>query len=159
MKKLLKGMWLGTKNLVTRSKMEHNPRLLVRIVYREGSNWHIGELDSYLKLVTEVDEKSIRDVSQVSLDVTELLKVLDQHRDRIERIELKEDGRLKLLHNKERIDLTQKLQADGFRGGGSGSSMRVLVFDVLGRYALFRRSYTTTSSISYDFPPERRCAG
>lgn len=114
MKKLLKGMWLGTKNLVTRSKMEHNPRLLVRIVYREGSNWHIGELDSYLKLVTEVDEKSIRDVSQVSLDVTELLKVLDQHRDRIERIELKEDGRLKLLHDKERIDLTQRLQQMGF---------------------------------------------
>lgn len=37
--------------------------------------------------------------------------------------------------------------------------MRVLVFDVFGRYALFRRSYTTTSSTSYDFPPRTAVCG
>ncbi len=37
--------------------------------------------------------------------------------------------------------------------------MRVLAFDVFGRYALFRRSYTTTSSTSYPFPPRTAICG
>ncbi|MEJ5230185.1 MAG: type I-B CRISPR-associated protein Cas5b [Pseudothermotoga sp.] len=37
--------------------------------------------------------------------------------------------------------------------------MKVLVFDVSGRYALFRRSYTTTSSTSYCFPPRTAICG
>lgn len=37
--------------------------------------------------------------------------------------------------------------------------MKVLVFDVFGKYALFRRSYTTTSSTSYDFPPRTAICG
>lgn len=37
--------------------------------------------------------------------------------------------------------------------------MKVLVFDVRGRYALFRRSFTTTSSTSYAFPPRTAICG
>jgi CRISPR-associated protein Cas5h len=37
--------------------------------------------------------------------------------------------------------------------------MKVLVFDVFGKYALFRRSYTTTSSTSYCFPPRTAICG
>ncbi|HEY8542099.1 MAG TPA: type I-B CRISPR-associated protein Cas5b [Pseudothermotoga sp.] len=37
--------------------------------------------------------------------------------------------------------------------------MKVLVFDVFGRYAIFRRSYTTTSSTSYCFPPRTAICG
>ncbi|MGB9901339.1 MAG: type I-B CRISPR-associated protein Cas5b [Pseudothermotoga sp.] len=37
--------------------------------------------------------------------------------------------------------------------------MKILVFDVFGRYAIFRRSYTTTSSTSYCFPPRTAICG
>jgi len=37
--------------------------------------------------------------------------------------------------------------------------MKVLVFDVFGKYALFRRSYTTTSSTSYCFPTRTAICG
>ena len=33
------------------------------------------------------------------------------------------------------------------------------VFDISGRYAIFRKSYTTTSSISFPFPPPTAVAG
>ncbi|MCX7813834.1 MAG: type I-B CRISPR-associated protein Cas7/Csh2 [Pseudothermotoga sp.] len=110
MQKLLKAIWNGTKNLITRSKMEHNPRLLIRVVYKEGFHWHIGELDSYLKLVSDVEDKSIRDVSQVCIDITELLNKLIQNKEKIERIEYKEDGRLKLVLNGEHTELSSALK-------------------------------------------------
>lgn len=99
MQKLLKAIWSGTKNLVTRSKMEHNSKLLLRMIYKEGLHWHIGELDSHLKLVSEVEEKSIRDVSQICVDITDLLNKLNHHKDKVEKIEHKEDGRLKFTAN------------------------------------------------------------
>ncbi len=37
--------------------------------------------------------------------------------------------------------------------------MKVLVFDARGKYALFRRSFTTTSSTSYAFPPRTALCG
>lgn len=113
LQKLLKAIWNGTKNLITRSKMEHNPRLLLRIIYKEGLHWHIGELDSHLKLVSEIEEKSIRDVSQVCIDITDFLNRLNQHKDKIEKIEYKEDGRLKLTANGTRIDLSNTLRDIG----------------------------------------------
>ncbi|WP_041446695.1 type I-B CRISPR-associated protein Cas5b [Pseudothermotoga thermarum] len=37
--------------------------------------------------------------------------------------------------------------------------MKILVFDVKGKFALFRRSYTTTSSTTYPFPPRTAICG
>ncbi|HBT39536.1 MAG: CRISPR-associated protein, Csh2 family [Thermotoga sp. 50_1627] len=109
MQKLLKAIWDGTKNLITRSKMEHNPRLLMRIVYKEGMNYHIGELDSYLELQCAVDEKSIRDISEVQLKVDRLLEKLNQNKDRIDRIELKQSDRLVVLKDGAPIRLVDEL--------------------------------------------------
>ncbi len=38
---LLDGMWNGTKNLISRSKVGQVPRLLFKVNYKEG-NYHIG---------------------------------------------------------------------------------------------------------------------
>ncbi|NIQ06859.1 MAG: type I-B CRISPR-associated protein Cas7/Csh2, partial [Candidatus Korarchaeota archaeon] len=38
---LMEGMWNGTKDLITRSKVGQIPRFLLRVVYSEG-NYHIG---------------------------------------------------------------------------------------------------------------------
>jgi CRISPR-associated protein Csh2 len=114
-KKLLNAMWNGTKNLITRSKMEHNPRLLLRVVYKEGINYHIGELDSYIKLLSDIEEKSIRDTAQIKLDISELLTKLSQNKEKIDHIEYKEDGRLKLVKNGEDIILKNELDNLGLR--------------------------------------------
>ncbi|PLV57154.1 type I-B CRISPR-associated protein Cas7/Csh2 [Thermotoga sp. SG1] len=97
--KFLEGVWLGTKNLITRSKMEHNPRLLVRVIYKEGVNYHSGELDYLVKVVSEKEDEEIRDVSELKLDITDLRRRLDSLKDKIEKIEYSVDDRLRLLEN------------------------------------------------------------
>ena len=93
---LLDGMWNGTKNLITRSKFGQMPRFLMRVVYNEG-NYHIGDLDKKIRLLDsegkEVDKdgkdgKEIRYISDVKLDITELVKTLKAKKDRIEKIQI-----------------------------------------------------------------------
>jgi len=94
-KLLLDGIWNGTKNLITRSKVGQVPRFLLRVVYKE-SNYHIGDLDQKIKLLDtegkEIDKsgkegKEIRYISEVKLDVTELLETLKKYKDKIEKVE------------------------------------------------------------------------
>ncbi len=94
-KLLLEGMWNGTKNLITRSKVGQVPRFLLRVIYKEN-NYHIGDLEQKIKLLDsegkEIDNngkegKEIRSISEVKLDITELLKILDRYKDKIEKIE------------------------------------------------------------------------
>ncbi len=92
-----KGMWNGTKNLITRSKSGQVPRLLVRVEYKEG-NFHIGELQHYLKLKAE-DEDKIRSTDDYSIDVTDLIKILAENKDKIEKIYYFADNNLKLESN------------------------------------------------------------
>jgi len=93
---LMDGIWNGTKNLITRSKFGQMPRFLMRVVYNEG-NYHIGDLDKKIRLLDsegkEVDEdgkdgKEIRYISDVKLDITELVKTLKAKKDRIEKIQI-----------------------------------------------------------------------
>jgi CRISPR-associated protein Csh2 len=97
---LLDGMWNGTKNLITRSKFSHMPRFLVRVIFRKES-FHIGDLDKKIKLLDsdgkEVDRdgrdgRSLRSIGDVKLDVSELFKTLETHKDKIENLQIKTDG-------------------------------------------------------------------
>ncbi|AJC73782.1 CRISPR-associated protein Csh2 [Pseudothermotoga hypogea DSM 11164 = NBRC 106472] len=110
LQKLLKAIWDGTKNLITRSKMEHNPRLLMRVVYKENVKYHIGELDSYLEIQSSVDEKSIRDISEIQLKIDKLLEKLDQSKDLIKRVELKQSDRLTVLKNNAPVKINEVLE-------------------------------------------------
>jgi len=110
LQKLLKAIWDGTKNLITRSKMEHNPRLLMRVVYKEGVKYHIGELDSYLEIQSSVDEKSIRDISEIQLKIDRLLEKLEQSKDLIERVELKQSDRLTVIRNGNPVEIDKVLK-------------------------------------------------
>lgn len=94
---LLDGIWNGTKNLITRSKIGQTPRFLLRVIYREN-NFHIGDLDRKLKLRDEegkeVDKegksgKEIRSISELKIDITELIDTLKLkgYKDKIEKIE------------------------------------------------------------------------
>jgi CRISPR-associated protein Csh2 len=96
---LLEAMWKGTKGLVSRSKVGQVPRLLLRVVYGE-KDYHIGELDKYIKL-KKVDERirdeELRDISEVKIDITELVNKLAENREKIERVEYAVDSRVTLV--------------------------------------------------------------
>lgn len=111
-KLLLDGMWNGTKNLISRSKVGQVPRLLLKVNYSEN-NYHIGDLNNMLKLSLDVPEDEIRDISQVKLDVTELMNTFGRNKDMIQSIEYRIDDRVKLLCNEEEKTLEECLKTAG----------------------------------------------
>jgi len=94
-KLLLDGVWNGTKNLISRSKVGQIPRLLLQVIYKER-NYHIGELDHRIKLVSEKRGEEIRDISEVKIDVTALAEVLEAHKNEIKMIRYTKDKWLTL---------------------------------------------------------------
>lgn len=111
-KLLLDGMWNGTKNLISRSKAGQVPRLLLKVNYIE-ENYHIGDLNSMLKLSADVPEGEIRDISQLKIDVTELINTLSVNKDQIQNAEYKVDGRLNLLYNGNKCTLVECFKESG----------------------------------------------
>ncbi len=94
---MVEAMWKGTKDLITRSKFGQMPRLLLRLIYTEGSDFYIGELDHLVKWHPQegLREEEIRDVTQGVLDISELISALDKYKDKMERVEIAINGRLK----------------------------------------------------------------
>jgi len=97
---LLEGMWDGTKNLISRSKAGHEPRLLMKINYNEN-NYHIGDLDRLIKIDTKKRDEEIRDISEITLNTEELTKRINEVKNSIESVEIKSDSRLKMNLKKE----------------------------------------------------------
>lgn len=87
---LMNGIWNGTKNLITRSKVGQMPRLLIRVIYKED-NFHIGDLDKKMKLIIDedIEEKSLRSISEAKLDISKLVETINSNKDKIEKIEFK----------------------------------------------------------------------
>lgn len=85
---LMNGIWNGTKNIITRSKIGQMPRLLLRVIYKED-NFHIGDLDKKIKLVLaeDIEEKSLRNISEAELNISELVETINSNKDKIERVE------------------------------------------------------------------------
>lgn len=108
---MLEGIWNGTKNLISCSKFGQIPRMLMQVVYREG-NFYIGELDKRISLnSSKNDDKEIRDISDVKIDITNLTEALVDHKDKIEKIRLKVDERVSFI--KDNKDISIK---DAFNG-------------------------------------------
>ena len=91
---MLEGIWNGTKSLITRTKVGQVPRLLLKVNYSK-ENYHIGDLDKLVKLVTDMLHEDIRDVEDFKLDISELIKKLKDEKDAIKDIEVKADDRIK----------------------------------------------------------------
>jgi CRISPR-associated protein Csh2 len=68
---MLEAIWNGTKNLITRSKFEHNPRLLLTVTHDQPNSF-IGELDKKVKLQGKVPEEQIRSIEDYDLDFSAL---------------------------------------------------------------------------------------
>jgi len=104
-KLLLDAMWNGTKNLITRTKVGQTPRLLLKVTYKD-SGYHIGDLDKLIELQTSVPHEKLRDISQLSLDITNLVNTLRKHKDKIKSVEYLVDDRLNLMCNGEKAELS-----------------------------------------------------
>lgn len=105
---LLEAMWNGTKNLISRSKAGQMPRLLLKVNYKE-QNYHIGDLDKLITIkgLEQINQEKIRDISDIELDATELIKTLNNHKEKIDSIDLIIDDRVKI--NLEGLDPTIKI--------------------------------------------------
>lgn len=90
---LLEGLWKGTESLISRSKMGHQPLMLMRVVYKDG--YRIGDFAGRIKLTSKKDDIQIRAVDDYRIDVTALLNAIASAKDKIELIEVKQDDRLK----------------------------------------------------------------
>lgn len=83
---LCEGMWEGTRNLFTRSKLGHRPALIIKVNYKDDK--FIGFIGDYVKLKTKekesvkVSEKDIRSCEDYSLDIsglgTKIIEANDQ---------------------------------------------------------------------------------
>jgi CRISPR-associated protein Csh2 len=99
---LLDGIWNGTKNLVTRSKIGQIPRFLLRVIYKE-KNYHIGDLEKKIKLVSSKNGKEIRDISELKLNLDELINTLEENKDKIEKIQYEVNSDVVFLVNNEDV--------------------------------------------------------
>lgn len=109
---LLDGMWNGTKNLISRSKVGQVPRLLFKVNYKEG-NYHIGDLNNLFNLKSNLIDEEIRDISQVRIEVQRLVEVLGKNKDKIENAQLCLDGSIVFTYGGEEIDFEKSLTEAG----------------------------------------------
>ncbi len=106
---MLEGIWNGTKNLISGSKFGQVPRLLMHVIYKEG-NFYIGELDKRLSLVSNKnDGKEIRDISDVKIDITDLINALAGSKNKIEKIQVKADERIECIQDSHDVGIIDAL--------------------------------------------------
>jgi len=84
---MLDAMWNGTKNLITRTKVGQMPRFLLRVIYKE-ENYHIGDLEKKIHLIKSKDDKELRDIADVKIDLTKLHEALNKEKNKIEKIQI-----------------------------------------------------------------------
>jgi len=108
---MCESLWNGTKNLLSTSKAGQMPRLLLWVEHKER-NFHIGELDKMVKFVSDKEDEQIRDISEGTLDITELVNRLKVNKEKISQIKFKFDDRLILTYDNATISAKEIF--DGF---------------------------------------------
>lgn len=92
---LLDGIWNGTKNLISRSKFGQSPRFLIQIEYNEN-NFFIGDLNNKICISHNLeDDKKLRKISELDVDLSVLISVIEENKDKINKINYKFDSDIK----------------------------------------------------------------
>ena len=103
---MLKAIWMGHKgstDVISRSKFGHEPRLLIEIIYKEGTLTHMGELDKLININTHKRDEEIRDIEEVEIDLTKLKEKVQKYRDKIEKVRYKSGDRIRLRESIESV--------------------------------------------------------
>lgn len=95
---LVEGMWNGTKNLISRSKVGQMPRMLLKIDYLEN-NYHIGDLDKLIDISSDLSDEQLRDISDFRFDISKLINVLVKYKEKIALVNYIIDDRAKFICN------------------------------------------------------------
>jgi CRISPR-associated protein Csh2 len=82
---MLDSLWHGTKLLNTRSKEGQKPRLLMRIIYKEKSNYFIGLIDELIELENE-DSEMIRNINEADIKFDNLINAINKIENQIEKV-------------------------------------------------------------------------
>lgn len=106
---MIDGLWNGTKNLITRSKVGQMPRLLIQVVYNEPY-YLMGELDKRIKVKTDLQQEELRDVSQLDLDISSLVADLKGKREKVKSVRGEADPRLRLLLDGNSVSLAKAFE-------------------------------------------------
>lgn len=106
---LIEGIWNGTKNLISRSKVGQLPRLLIKVNYKE-ENYHIGGLLNKISLNKMVDDEAIRSPKDYKVEINELVKSLVKNQDKIANIEYLIDEEIELNFNGSDKNIEEALQ-------------------------------------------------
>ena len=96
-KKMINCLWKGTEQLQSASKAVHRQILLVDVVWKEGRERLIGNLDEYVRLKKDGKDitlngehgeegKQIRGLHEIVIDITDLVNVLEKYRSDIDEI-------------------------------------------------------------------------
>ena len=86
-------LWRSIKNqTISRSKIGQAPRLYLRVEFEAG--FHTGDLHRTVELGTDDSPGELRDIRDVTIDVTETLRTLNEVKDRIEVVHIVGDRHL-----------------------------------------------------------------
>ncbi len=109
--KMTQALWQGTLNLITRSKMEHRPLLMVEIRYQSGYQSHIGNLDELVTLtaldgseLSSEQQIQIRSPRQVIIDLSKLQDKLQRIQTHIDSVQIVADEAAQLKGVTEAIE-------------------------------------------------------
>lgn len=97
---LMDAIWNGTKNLISRSKVGQQPRLLLRVEYGQDG-FHIGELNQLISLTSDSPDESIRQVNEGTIQIGKLLEKMARYKEKIMKVEFCLDEQVVLSHDLE----------------------------------------------------------
>jgi CRISPR-associated protein Csh2 len=87
--------WRALKNqTVTRSKAGQQPRLYLRVEYKQNG-FEIGRLNDRISVASDLPEDEIRGVKDFQLDVSELIEAIGDNSNRIKTVHVAADGALR----------------------------------------------------------------
>jgi len=94
-KLLIKAMWYGTKNLISRSKFGQMPRFLLKVDYKDD-NFFIGDLEKKIKLADVENIYKIRSTKDFTFDLSDLIKSFERYANKIAKISYIVDNNLSI---------------------------------------------------------------
>jgi len=88
---LMEAMWHGIEHYTSRTKHSHRPLLLIDVEYKE-EYFQIGRIDEYVRLrilKKDLPEEAIRKLEDYAIDLTSLVNVLNEFKDRISKVRVR----------------------------------------------------------------------
>jgi len=84
---VLEGLWMGTKNLISRSKFGQLPRFMLKITYKEAGDY-IGGLDNLVAMESDKEaQNEIRSIKEYRVDISKLVDKIENSAEKIEKVE------------------------------------------------------------------------